>query len=404
MAQFRHPEEPSGDVGIQLYAYTMTKHIFIIAGEASGDFLGGQLLQSLKKLHPDCEIAGIGGQQMQDHGLSSLFPMAEISLYGLVELVPHLFKVLKRIKQTKDALKEFKPDVLVTIDSPGFCFRIAKYAKQLRIPVVHYVAPSVWAWRPGRAEKLAKKVRVDHLLCLLPFEPPYFTCHGLPATFVGHPVTEVELPSDTGFRESIGISREATLVCLLPGSRKSEIANLLKTFLDAIAKLPLSRRIEVVLPTLPHLLPLIEPLVRDARIPVKIVTTVEQKWQAFMQSSIALAASGTVSLELAYAGIPQVIAYKVSRLTYWIAKLLIKAKYASLVNILSKEMVVPEYLQDQCNPEFLSKQLENMLADSQYQKQVRQKYRDVISALTVTGARSSDVAASVVSGFLSDNF
>lgn len=378
----------------------MTKRIFIIAGEASGDFLGSQLLQSIKKLHSGCEIAGIGGQQMQAHGLSSLFPMAEISLYGLVELVPHLFNVLKRIKQTKEALLAFKPDVLVTIDSPGFCFRIAKYAKQLGIPVVHYVAPSVWAWRPGRAEKLAKKVAVDHLLCLLPFEPPYFTGHGLPATFVGHPITEVELPNDKGFREFIGISREATLVCLLPGSRKSEIGNLLKIFLEAMAKLPLNRRIEVVLPTLPHLVPLIEPIIQEARIPIKIVTTLEQKWQAFMQSSIALAASGTVSLELAYAGVPQVIAYKLSKLTYWVAKRLIKVKYASLVNILDNEMVVPEYLQDQCNPEFLGKQLDSMLADSQYQKQIRQKYKEVIETLKVPGARSSDVAASVVGGFL----
>lgn len=378
----------------------MTKRIFIIAGEASGDFLGAQLLQSLRNLHPACEIAGIGGQQMQAQGLSSLFPMADISLYGLFELIPHLFKVLKRIKQTKEALLAFKPDVLVTIDSPGFCFRIAKYAKQLGIPVVHYVAPSVWAWRTGRAKKLAKKVAVDHLLCLLPFEPPYFTCHGLPATFVGHPVTEIELPSDAWFRESIGISREATLVCLLPGSRKSELRNLLKIFLEAVEKLPLNRRIEVILPTLPHLLPLIEPIIKNARIPIKIVTSLQQKWQAFMQSSIALAASGTVSLELAYAGVPQVIAYKVSTLTYWIAKCLIKTKYVSLVNILSKQMIVPEYLQNQCNAEFLSKQLESMLANAQYQKQVRQKYREVIKALTVPDMHSSDIAASVVSGFL----
>jgi lipid-A-disaccharide synthase len=378
----------------------MTKRIFIIAGEASGDFLGAQLLQSLKKLHPGCEIAGVGGALMETKGFSSIFPMTDISLFGLVELIPHLFKVLKRIKQTKEALDTFKPDVLVTIDSPGFCLRIAKYAKQLDIPVVHYVAPSVWAWRAGRAKKFAKKIRIDHLLCLLPFEPPYFTCHGLPATFVGHPVTEVELPSDAGFRESIGISREATLVCLLPGSRKSELRNLLKIFLTAIEKLPLNRRIEVVLPTIPHLLPMIEPLIKDARIPIKIVTTTQQKWQAFMQSSVALAASGTVSLELAYAGVPQVIAYKVSKLSYWIVKWLITTKYVSLVNILSKEMVVPEYLQDQCNPEFLSKQVEIVLADNQYQKQVRQKYREVINALKVPGMRSSDIAASVVSGFL----
>lgn len=378
----------------------MTKRIFIIAGEASGDFLGGQLLQSLKKLHPGCEIAGVGGVLMEAQGFSSLFPMTDISLFGLIELIPHLFKVLKRIKQTKEAIDTFKPDVLVTIDSPGFCLRIAKYAKQLDIPVVHYVAPSVWAWRAGRAKKFAKKIRIDHLLCLLPFEPPYFTCHGLPSTFVGHPVTEIELPSDAGFREAIGISREATLVCLLPGSRKSELGNLLKVFLKAVEKLPLNKRIEVVLPTLPHLLPLIEPIIKNAPIPIKIVTTPQQKWQAFMQSSVALAASGTVSLELAYAGVPQVIAYKVSKLTYWIVKWLITTKYVSLVNILSKEMVVPEYLQDQCNPELLSKQLDTILENSQYQKQVRQKYREVVNTLKVPGVCSSDIAASVVSGFL----
>ena len=378
----------------------MTKRIFIIAGEASGDFLGGQLLQSLKQQNSNIEIAGIGGQHMQAQGLKSLFPMADLSLYGLFELLPHLFNIFKRIKQTKEAIKTFKPDVLVTIDSPGFCFRIAKYAKELSIPVVHYVAPSVWAWKPGRAKKLAKKVSVDHLLCLLPFEPPYFTCHGLPSTFVGHPVTEVVLPDDTHFRESIGVSREATLICVLPGSRKSEIQKLLKIFLEAIVKLPLNRRIEVVLPTLPHLVPLIEALIKDCGFPVKIVTTVEKKWQAFMQSSIALAASGTVSLELAYAGVPQVIAYKVSRLTYWIAKCLVKTKYASLVNILKNEMVVPEYLQNQCNAAFLSKQLDDILADSKYQKQMRQKYKEAISALRVSGTYSSDVAAAVVSKFL----
>lgn len=378
----------------------MTKRIFIIAGEASGDFLGGQLLKSLKKLNPDIEIAGIGGQHMSAQGLKSLFSMADLSLYGLFEIIPHLFKILKRIKQTKEAIKTFKPDVLVTIDSPGFCFKIAKYAKQLAIPVVHYVAPSVWAWKPGRAKKLAKKVAVDHLLCLLPFEPPYFTCHGLPATFVGHPVTEVELPDDNDFRESLGIGREATLICLLPGSRKSEIQNLLKIFIDAVSKLPLNRRIEVVLPTLPHLLPIIEPLVRDAGIPIKIVTTVKEKWQAFMQSSIALAASGTVSLELAYAGVPQVIAYKLSKFTYWIAKCLVTAKYASLVNILNKEMVVPEYLQSQCNSTFLSKQLNNILADSKYQKQMRQKYKVAIDALRIPNMHSSDVAAVVVNRLL----
>jgi lipid-A-disaccharide synthase len=277
-----------------------SKRIFIIAGEASGDFLGAQLLRSLQKTNPQLEIYGIGGQQMEDSGLHSLFPMADLSIMGISEIVPHFFKILKRLKQAKQAIKELQPDVLITIDSPGFCLKIAKYAKQLGIPVVHYVAPSVWAWRAGRAKKLAKQIKIDHLLCLLPFEPPYFTIHGLPATFVGHPVTEVALPDDTNFRNTHQISKEATLICLLPGSRKNEVQMHLQIFLKAVAKLPLTRRIEVVIPTLPHLVPYILPLLQDAAVSVKLVTSIEEKWQAFMQSSIALAASGTVSLEQAY--------------------------------------------------------------------------------------------------------
>lgn len=378
----------------------MTKRIFIIAGEASGDFLGARLLESLKKKHFDLKISGIGGNQMKEQGLSSLFPMSEISLYGIFEIIPHLFNVLKRIKQTKKAIETFHPDVVVTIDSPGFTLRIAKYAKKLGIPVVHYVAPSVWALRPGRAKKLAQKVGVDHLLCLFPFEPPYFECHGLTTTFVGHPITEVVLPDDTHFREFLGFSREATLVCLLPGSRKSEIQSLLKIFLEAVEKLSLNRRLEVVLPTLPHLIPLIEPLLKQTTIPVKIVTTINEKWQAFMQSSIALAASGTVSLELAYAGVPQVIAYKLSTLTYWIAKLIVSTKYVSLINILTKEMVVPELLQDQCTPELLYQKLNDILDNSKLQKQMRQKYTDALNMLKIPHAKPPEVAASVVDTFL----
>ena len=378
----------------------MAKRIFIIAGEASGDFLGGQLLASLKNLNPNIEVAGIGAQYLESQGLLSLFPMADLSLYGLFELLPHLFNLLNRIKQTKEAIIAFKPDVLVTIDSPGFCLRIAKYAKQLGIPVVHYVAPSVWAWRPGRAKKLAKKIGIDHLLCLLPFEPPYFTRYGLPTTFVGHPITEVILPDDTSFRESVSISRESTLVCLLPGSRKSEIIKLLNIFLDAVSRLPLTRRIEVVLPTLPHLVPLIEPLVKEARIPIKIVTSIEQKWQAFMQSSIALAASGTVSLELAYAGVPQVIAYRISSFSYCVAKCLVKTRYASLVNILNDKEVVPEYLQRECSSNLLSQKLESILAYSKYQKHMRGQYAATIDKLRIPVVKASDLAASVVNSYL----
>ncbi len=377
----------------------MTKRIFIIAGEASGDFLGAQLLQSLQKNNHQLEIYGIGGQQMSLTGLQSIFPMNELSVMGFSEIVPSLFKILKRIKQTKDTIKELKPDLLITIDSPGFCFKIAKFAKQLDIPVVHYVAPSVWAWRPRRAEKLAKKIKINHLLCLLPFEPPYFTIHGLPATFVGHPITEIKLPDDSDFRKNLNIAKESTLICLLPGSRKNEVKQHLEIFLNAVAKLPLTRRIEVVIPTLPHLIPYIAPLLKNTAIPVKIVTSVEEKWQAFMQSSIALAASGTVSLELAYVGVPQVIAYKVSKITYWLAKWLVKVKYASLVNILNQQMIVPECLQNNCSAEHLALQIENILSGSSNQKQQRKGFASALNMLKA-GDNSSDIGANVVNSLL----
>lgn len=376
-----------------------SKKIFIIAGEASGDFLGKNLLNNLKLKHANLEFRGIGGAQMAKEGLFSIFPMQEISVMGFFEVLPKLPAILKRINQTKKAIENFKPDVVVTIDSPGFCLNIAKFVKhKLKIPVVHYVAPSVWAWKPGRAKKIAKKI--DHLLCLLPFEPPYFLKHGLKATFVGHPVTGIDLPNDTNFRTMHGISREATLVCILPGSRISEIRNLLHIFLDAVSKLPLTRRIEVIIPTLPHLKEVIEKELAEASINVKIITSDTQKWQAFMQSSIALAASGTVSLELAHVGVPQVIAYKTNMFTYILAKILVKTKFVSLVNILSNEKVIPECLQKECNADYLAQQLEKILANSIYQKNLRIAYKNVLAKVTPPTLTSGEMAADVVEQYL----
>lgn len=375
----------------------MTKKIFIIAGESSGDFLGAQLLRSLQRNISDIEIYGIGGKQMEACGLKSLFPMDDLSVMGISEILPSLFKILKRIKQTKETIRNLKPDLLITIDSPGFCFKIAKFAKKIGIPVVHYVAPSVWAWRAGRAKKIAKKIMIDRLLCLLPFEPPYFTVHGLDATFVGHPIAEVRLPDDSNFRNKLGIQQESTIICLLPGSRKNEVREHLQIFLDAVNTISKSRKVEVVIPTLPWLIEEVVPFLQNANMPIKIVTNAEEKWQAFKQSSIALAASGTVSLELAYTGTPQVIAYKVSKLTYWIAKLLVKVKYVSLINILNKRMIVPECLQSECNAKILANHLENILQNKEYQIQQQQAYNRAINMLRPAhGTTTSDVSAKIV--------
>ncbi|MBU6475282.1 MAG: lipid-A-disaccharide synthase, partial [Alphaproteobacteria bacterium] len=236
---------------------TAPLRIFLIAGEASGDFLGASLMRALRAKCPEgVEFAGIGGNLMREAGLESLFPMEELSVMGLAEVLPRLFKILRRIKQTATAIAQSKPDAVVTIDSPDFCFRVVKKvkAKDAATPCIHYVAPSVWAWRPGRAKKVARFL--DHILTLLPFEPPYFEAHDLAATFVGHPIVEKLSSRGDGdrFRKKYDIDAAQKILCLLPGSRMSELSRLLERFTKATDIVLRDRPdLLVVVPTLPHL-------------------------------------------------------------------------------------------------------------------------------------------------------
>ncbi|MCK4945246.1 MAG: lipid-A-disaccharide synthase, partial [Alphaproteobacteria bacterium] len=222
--------------------------IFLIAGEASGDFLGAGLMRSLKEEHPDTEFFGVGGNLMTEAGLTSSFPMKEISIMGIAEVLPKLIHILARIRQMSSEILKTKPDVVVTIDSPDFCFRVVKKVKSKTksIPCVHYVAPSVWAWRPRRAKKVSQFL--DHILTLLPFEPPYFEKHGLESTFVGHPVVERLSRRGNGeiFLQKHGIRGTQPILCLLPGSRMSEISRLLKKFCET-ATIVLQRRPDTVI-------------------------------------------------------------------------------------------------------------------------------------------------------------
>ncbi len=347
--------------GYLLLELKMAKTIYLIAGEASGDFLGAGLIKALKTLSPDVNIIGIGGSLMETEGLSSLFPMQELSLMGLTEILPHALHILKRIRQTADDIVQKKPDVVVTIDSPGFCLRVAKKIKdKTSIPIVHYVAPSVWAWREGRAQKLAAKV--NHLLTLFPFEPPYFEKYNLPTTFVGHPLTEQTIKSDPTFRNHHKIPENAIVLSILPGSRMGEINKLLPIFIET-AEL-LSKKIKdlhLVFPTLPHLAPILSKTLKGTKLTYTLVTSITEKYAAFFASDAALAASGTVSLELAFANLPMVIAYKVSFLTYFIIKKLVKIRNVCLINILLGKTVVDEKLQKDCTADQLTAALEKIL-------------------------------------------
>lgn len=339
-------------------------HIFLIAGEASGDSLGAALMQSLKGMHPDVKFSGIGGRLMEEEGLNSLFPMSELSVMGLAEVLPRLWHILSRIRQTVREILRARPDVVVTIDSPDFCFRVVKRLKAATksIPCVHYVAPTVWAWRPGRARKVAQFL--DHILTLLPFEPRYFEVHGLGATFVGHPIVERAAQRGDGarFRRKHGIRPSQPILCVLPGSRMSELSRLIGTF-GEVADIILRNNPDtvIVIPTLPHLKTYIEKFFTGKGINPIVIDRQEDKFDCFSASAVALAASGTVSLELAITDTPHVIGYKVSPLTAWLVRYLVKTPYVNLVNILLRRQVVPELLQERCEPEMISRELLRLL-------------------------------------------
>jgi lipid-A-disaccharide synthase len=281
---------------------------------------------------------------------------------GLAEIIPHIRRIRRRIHETVAAIEAIRPQIVVTIDSPGFNFRVGKALKKRHasIPLVHYVAPSVWAWRPGRARAIAQFL--DHLLVLFPFEPPYFLKEGLPTTFVGHPVVElgIEKIEDPSFRARHKIAPHAPILTLLPGSRRGEISRLLPVFQETALRLRQKNPdLHVVIPTLPHL---VDQIQQQFTLPATtLVTTIEEKFAAYRESQAALAASGTVSLELAVAGLPMVIAYKLNPITHFLIRRLVKVDYACLINLLMNEEVVPERLQGECTPEKLATALEGFL-------------------------------------------
>lgn len=341
--------------------------IFLVAGEPSGDLLGARLMAALKRATGgQVRFAGVGGERMIAEGLDSLFPMHELTLFGLAELLPRLPSLIRRIGQTAHEILHLRPDAVVTIDAPDFCFRVLKKVRRVNpsIKLIHYVAPTVWAWRPGRAAKIA--AFLDHLLVLLPFEPPYFATVGLTASFVGHPVVEsgVEAGDGPGFRTRQGIAPGTPLLCVLPGSRRSEIKLLLPDFAATLSLLKHRfPTLQVVVPTLGKVADAVTRAVADWPVPALVVRGDSDKYDAMAASNVALAASGTVALELALARLPTIIAYRIHPLTYHLYRRLIRVRYVNLVNIMLDRMLVPECLQDECNPARLAGEVTRLLSD-----------------------------------------
>lgn len=361
----------------------MTK-IFVLAGEASGDFLGACLMQDLKKMTPDLEFVGVGGPQMSHHGLNSLFPYEDLSLMGIWEVLPHLRLLKQRLNQTLELIDTQKPDVVVTIDVPGFSKRVHQMIRHrgLKTRQVHYVAPQVWAWRPGRANAWAQLV--DHMLCLFPFEPSCFKAQGLKSTFVGHPVMRMALPQEQ--------TRQANQLCLLPGSRVGEIQKLLPIFLETSLALK-DLNPTLVVPTLPHLKDQVAQQLKNFSLPYEIVGP-DQKWHAFMTSHVALAASGTVTLELARANLPCVVSYRLSPLSYLLGKWLVNLKHISLVNILDdfsqkpgSEPILTELIQGACAPEPLSQALRKLWVSDVERARILKGYAKILQGLDAAPLR-----------------
>lgn len=341
--------------------------LFLIAGEPSGDALGARLMAAAKRLTGGkVRFVGIGGEKMTAEGLVSLFPMSELTLFGIFELLPHLPHLIRRIDQTVAEIQRVRPDAVVGIDSPGFTVRVAKKVRavELGIPLIHYVAPTVWAWKPKRAAKYA--AIYDHLLAVLPFEPPYFEKEGLACTFVGHSVVEggAGKGDGVGFRERHGIAPADRVVAILPGSRKGEVSRLLPDFRATLERLKAFHPTLVALvPTVATVRDRVAAAIADWPIRTILVEGDAEKYDAFAAAEAALAASGTVSLELALARLPTVIAYRLNPMTVALYRRLIRVKYVNLVNLMLDRMLVPELLQQDCRPDKLATELGRLLDD-----------------------------------------
>ncbi len=340
--------------------------IALVAGEASGDILGAGLMRALKSRHPDTRFIGVGGPLMQAEGLDSYFPMERLAVMGLVEVLGRLRELLKRRKALIQTLMAEKPDVFIGIDAPDFTLNIELKLRQVGIKTVHYVSPSVWAWRQKRVLKIREGC--DLMLTLLPFEAKFYEEQGVPVRFVGHPLADtIDLTCDrNAARAQLGLS-DGPLVALMPGSRGGEVGRLGALFLDA------AQRLQALVPGVRFVSPCANALRREQLeqmlvgrdLPVTLLDG--QSHQALAACDAVLIASGTATLEALLFKRPMVVAYRLAPLTYWILKRLVKSPYVSLPNLLAQRLLVPELLQDAATPEALAETLAPLLADGRGQ-------------------------------------
>lgn len=374
-------------------------HIYLVAGEESGDRLAAALIGALRRQCGDqVRFSGVGGTQMAAEGVPSLFPLGDLAIIGFGAIIARLPSILRRIRETADAVIAAKPDALVIIDSPEFTHRVARRVRKHApsIPIIDYVCPSIWAWRPGRAN--AMRAYVDHVLALLPFEPAELKrLNGPPGTYVGHPLIEQLAELRPNAEEAARRLADPPLLLVLPGSRSAEIRRLAALFGAAVGDV--ARRygpLDVVVPAVPRLAEAVRAGVADWPVKARVLVDPDEKHAAYRTARAALAKSGTATLELALAGIPMVAAYKVSALEEVVGRKLIKTKTVILGNLVLGEMVIPEFLQRDCTAENLSGMLLPLLHDSPERRRQLDTFARLDVVMGIGQRAPSDAAAAVI--------
>lgn len=376
--------------------------VFLVAGEHSGDALGAKLMAALETLKPGgFAYAGIGAEGMAAQGLASIYPMADVAVMGPLSVLKRLPRIVSRVYQTVDAALAFKPDVVVIIDAPEFTHPIAKRIRKRRpsIPIIDYVSPSVWAWRPGRAKRM--RGYVDHVMALLPFEPAaHQRLGGPPCTYTGHPLIErlawIRALDPAPLRERLALGPGEQVLVVLPGSRMSEVGQLMQPFGEAIGRLKSMGQVpRIVIPAMPHVRAAIAAAARDWPVRPDLLDGEDDKFRAFKLARAALAASGTVTLELALTGLPMVVAYKVDKVAVQLRSL-VKVHSIVLANLVAGENAFPEYIQEECNGAILANAVASLLGDTPARAAQLSVLANIPQKLELPRGTPSEAAAAIV--------
>lgn len=374
-----------------------TLKVFLIAGEPSGDVLGAKLIRALRQMRWNIHVEGVGGEAMTAEGLKSLFPMSDIAVMGFVPVIKRLPLLLNRISATALAAEQAKPDVVVLIDSPDFTHRVARKLRRRapHVPIINYVSPTVWAWREGRAK--AMRAYIDHVLAVLPFEPEaHHRLDGPPCTYVGHPLIERFADLRPRPEEALARAFEKN-VLLLPGSRSSEVSRLMPVFGEVVTQIAAAEPTATFsLPVVPHVEPLIRAAIRSWPLKPTLLFGEASKFAAFRRARAALAASGTVTLELGLSQIPMVTAYKVSAIEKQIIRALVKVSTPILPSLILGRKVVPEFLQEQATGEALANAMLPLIAGGPERDMQLADFDALDRAMAVPGESPSAAAAEIV--------